>query len=69
VGDTQLNREVAIKVLPDHLSGNLELCERFEREARALDKKETARIFFNTRAAGVLIGIDQEVVTQRGPFG
>ncbi len=32
-------------------------------------RKETARMFFNTRAAGVLIGIDQEVVTQRGPFG
>jgi hypothetical protein len=32
-------------------------------------KKKTARMFFNTRAAGVLIGIDQEVVTRRGPFG
>ncbi len=36
--DTRLNREVAIKVLPDHLSGNPELRERFEREARAISK-------------------------------
>jgi len=36
--DTRLNREVAIKVLPDHLSGNPELRERFEREARAISQ-------------------------------
>ncbi len=36
--DTRLNREVAIKVLPDHLSASPELRERFEREARAISQ-------------------------------
>jgi eukaryotic-like serine/threonine-protein kinase len=36
--DTRLNREVAIKVLPEHLSRNPELRERFEREARAISQ-------------------------------
>src|ERR1700693_4799403 len=36
--DTRLNREVAIKVLPDHLSSNPDLRERFEREARAISR-------------------------------
>jgi len=34
--DTRLDRTVAIKVLPDHLSSNDELRQRFEREARAV---------------------------------
>jgi serine/threonine protein kinase len=34
--DTRLDRTVAIKVLPSHLSDNLELKQRFEREARAI---------------------------------
>ena len=34
--DTRLDRTVAIKVLPDHLSQNVELRTRFEREARAV---------------------------------
>jgi serine/threonine protein kinase/Tol biopolymer transport system component len=34
--DTRLDRSVAIKVLPSHLSGNAELRQRFEREARAV---------------------------------
>ena len=34
--DTRLDRIVAIKVLPSHLSDNAELKERFEREARAI---------------------------------
>ena len=34
--DTRLDRTVAIKVIPDHLSGDCELRERFEREARAV---------------------------------
>ena len=34
--DTRLDRTVAIKVLPSHLSDNEELRERFEREARAV---------------------------------
>jgi serine/threonine protein kinase len=34
--DTRLDRTVAIKVLPEHFSQNLELKQRFEREARAI---------------------------------
>ncbi len=34
--DTRLDRTVAIKVLPEHLAGNPELRQRFEREARAV---------------------------------
>lgn len=33
--DTSLDREVAIKILPDHVYGNKEIEERFLREARA----------------------------------
>lgn len=36
--DSRLNRDVAIKVLPDHLSSSPELRERFEREARAISQ-------------------------------
>src|SRR6266571_3381346 len=34
--DTRLERTVAIKVLPTHLSGNADLKQRFEREAKAI---------------------------------
>src|ERR1700691_2933163 len=34
--DTRLNRTVAIKILPAHLSDNAEAKQRFEREARAI---------------------------------
>src|ERR1043165_2218519 len=33
--DTRLERTVAIKVLPEHLSSNADAKQRFEREARA----------------------------------
>jgi len=36
--DTRLDRIVAFKILPEHLSSNPQLCERFEREARALSR-------------------------------
>jgi hypothetical protein len=34
--DTRLNREVAVKILPSHLSDNSEAKQRFDREARAI---------------------------------
>ena len=34
--DTRLDRTVAIKILPSHLSANVEARQRFEREARAI---------------------------------
>jgi serine/threonine protein kinase len=42
--DTRLDRIVAIKVLPPHLSGNLEARERFDREARAISSLSHANI-------------------------
>src|ERR1700750_584941 len=42
--DTRLDRTVAIKVLPHHLSDNPEAKERFEREARAISCLNHARI-------------------------
>ena len=42
--DTRLGRDVAIKVLPPHLSESPELRERFEREARAISSLNHARI-------------------------
>ena len=36
--DTRLGREVAIKVLPSHLTANRELRQRLEREAKAISK-------------------------------
>src|SRR5947208_3058795 len=34
--DTRLNRTVAIKVLPSHLVGDLEMKQRFDREAQTI---------------------------------
>ena len=34
--DTRLDRTVAIKILPSHLSANTEAKQRFDREARAI---------------------------------
>jgi len=34
--DTRLERTVAVKILPSHLSENLEAKQRFDREARAI---------------------------------
>jgi Tol biopolymer transport system component/tRNA A-37 threonylcarbamoyl transferase component Bud32 len=42
--DTRLEREVAIKVLPAHLSANADLRARFEREARAISSLQHPHI-------------------------
>ena len=42
--DTRLERTVAIKVLPQHLSSNAELKQRFEREARAISQLQHPHI-------------------------
>ena len=42
--DTRLDRTVAIKVLPGHLSESPEAKERFDREARAISALNHARI-------------------------
>jgi eukaryotic-like serine/threonine-protein kinase len=42
--DTRLDRIVAIKVLPQHLSSNPDLKQRFEREARAISSLNHPRI-------------------------
>src|SRR5215510_4802470 len=42
--DTRLDRTVAIKVLPGHLSSSLDLKQRFEREARTISALNHPRI-------------------------
>jgi Tol biopolymer transport system component len=42
--DTRLDRSVAVKVLPAHLSDNAEFRQRFEREARAISALSHAHI-------------------------
>src|SRR5687768_1342275 len=42
--DTRLDRTVAIKVLPRHLSSSAELRTRFEREARAISSLQHPHI-------------------------
>jgi serine/threonine protein kinase len=42
--DTRLNREVAIKVLPEHLSASVDLRARFDREAKAISSLQHPHI-------------------------
>ncbi len=42
--DTRLGREVAIKILPQHLTGDTDARQRFEREARAISSLQHAHI-------------------------
>ena len=39
--DSRLDRKVALKILPEHLSERADLRERFEREARAVSSLTT----------------------------
>ena len=62
--DTNLRRKVAIKVLPDSLSGDAERLARFQREAEvlaALNHPCIAQIYGVERAAGT-IGLVMELV-------
>src|SRR6201987_1725165 len=43
--DTRLDRTVAVKILPSHLSENLEAKQRFDREARAISSLNHSSIF------------------------
>jgi len=40
--DSRLDRKVALKILPQHLSDRAELRERFEREAREADHRASS---------------------------
>src|SRR5512135_1498249 len=42
--DTRLERTVAVKVLPSHLSSNPDLKQRFEREAKAISSLQHPHI-------------------------
>jgi serine/threonine protein kinase len=55
--DTRLGREIAIKVLPRHLSGNPDLCTRFEREAQTISSLNHPHIcvLFDVRPLGAAV--------------
>src|SRR5437870_1181034 len=59
--DTRLGRDVAIKVLPPHLSASPEVRERFEREARAISSLNHARIC-TLHDVGHQEGVDLQVM-------
>jgi serine/threonine protein kinase len=42
--DTRLERTVAVKVLPAHLSSSPEVCQRFEREAKTISQISHPRL-------------------------
>jgi serine/threonine protein kinase len=43
--DTRLERTVAVKILPSHLSSSPELRQRFEREAKTISQLSHPHIF------------------------
>ncbi len=47
--DSRLDRKVALKILPQHLSERAELRERFEREARAVSSLNHPHILHSAR--------------------
>lgn len=55
--DTRLDRTVAIKILPSHLSDNAEARQRFDREARAISSLNHPNIC-TTHDVGHQDGID-----------
>jgi len=62
--DTRLGRDVAIKVLPQHLSANAEVRARFEREAKtvsSLNHPNICTLFDNCpdAAGGIHCGVRQ----------
>src|SRR5450631_2669523 len=77
--DTRLGREVAVKVLPQHLSANEEVRTRFEREAKTVSSLNHPNIctLFDVGREGetdylVMELIDGETLAQRlakGPLG
>jgi Tol biopolymer transport system component/tRNA A-37 threonylcarbamoyl transferase component Bud32 len=76
--DTNLGRQVAIKVLPDAVAQDAERLARFDREARtlaALNHPNIAQIYGVERSAGVVAlvmelveGEDLSVLIARGPI-
>jgi serine/threonine protein kinase len=77
--DTRLGRDVAIKVLPEHLSSNPEVRARFEREAKTVSSLNHPHIctLFDVGREGetdylVMELVDGETLAQRlakGPLG
>jgi serine/threonine protein kinase len=52
--DTRLQRDVAIKVLPDSLAGDPERLARFQREAQVLASLNHPNIAQNLRSRGAI---------------
>ena len=49
--DTRLNRDVAIKVLPEHLANDPQALARFQREAKAVRRSRTQTFSPSTMSA------------------
>src|SRR5262245_49344419 len=72
--DTRLNREVAIKVLPDLFANDPERLARFTREAQtlaALNHPHIAQVYgleANALVMELVSGVDLSVLVARGPM-
>src|SRR5262245_18191938 len=62
--DTRLDRDVALKVLPDHLAGHGEQLARFEREAQQLASLSHPNIaaLFGVEESGPIRALVMELV-------
>ena len=58
--DTQLDREVAVKILPEHLANDAEHLARFEREAKLLAS-------LNHRNIAAIYGVGSDTVDEGSP--